>query len=88
MELVATRRPFLSFPLERHFEQCVHVPRRLANYCADCSVTYRGLSASSLAERALTAMHAPVRYTPVEIDGAARAARSIAEVLENRSWIR
>ena len=31
MELVATRRPFLSFPLERHFEQNVHVRRRLAN---------------------------------------------------------
>ena len=25
MELVATRRRFLSFPLERHFEQCIHV---------------------------------------------------------------
>jgi hypothetical protein len=28
MELVAMRRPFLSFPLRRHFEQCVHVPCR------------------------------------------------------------
>ncbi len=31
MELVATRRPFLSFPLQRHFEQCIHVRQRLAN---------------------------------------------------------
>ena len=43
MELVATRRPFLSFPLQRHFEQCVHVRRRLANYGADRSLDYATL---------------------------------------------
>jgi pimeloyl-ACP methyl ester carboxylesterase/predicted glycosyltransferase len=88
MELVATRRPFLSFPLERHFEQCVHVRRRLANYEADRSVPYAGLTPEALAERALQAMHAPAAYKPVETDGAARAARRIAQVLENRWWAR
>lgn len=87
MELVATRRPFLSFPLQRHFEQCVHVRRRLANYGADRSVEYAGLTPGALAERALEAMHAPVRYRPVETDGAACAARCIAHVLENRAWL-
>jgi hypothetical protein len=29
-------------------------------------------------------MHSPVDYKPVEVDGAARAARRIAEVLNNR----
>jgi pimeloyl-ACP methyl ester carboxylesterase/predicted glycosyltransferase len=87
MELVATRRPFLSFPLQRHFEQCVHVRRRLANYEADRSVPYAGLTPEALAERALQAMHAPVAYKPVETDGAARAARRIAQVLDNRWWI-
>lgn len=86
MELVATRRPFLSFPLERHFEQNVHVRRRLANYGADRSVAYAGLMPERLAEHALAAMHAPVRYQPVETDGAARAARRIAQVLDNRRW--
>ena len=86
MELVATRRPFLSFPLERHFEQCIHVRNRLQNYCADCSVRFRELSSGELAERALSAMHEPVRYKPVETDGAARAARHILAVMENRSW--
>ena len=86
MELVATRRAFLSFPLERHFEQCVHVRRRLANYGADRAVSYAGLTAAALAERALEAMHAPVRYKPVETDGAARAAQRIAQVVENRWW--
>lgn len=84
MELVATKRPFLSFPLRNHFEQCIHVRRRLANYEADRSVDYAETTAAHLADRALTAMHAPVQYRPVERDGAARAARHIADVLENR----
>ena len=86
MELVATRRPFLSFPLERHFEQCIHVRQRLRNYCADCAVRLRELSPRELADKALETMHAPVRYEPVETDGAERAARQILAVLENRHW--
>ena len=87
MELVATRRPFLSFPLQHHFEQRVHVRQRLANYNADRSVEFSDVSPETLAEQALAAMHAPVRYRPVETDGAARAARRIAEVLDNRWWV-
>jgi predicted glycosyltransferase len=86
MELVATRRPFLSFPLQRHFEQCVHVRKRLDNYGADRAVGYGVLAPEALAERALAAMHEPVRYKPVETDGAARAAQRIAQVLDNRWW--
>jgi predicted glycosyltransferase len=86
MELVATRRPFLSFPRRRHFEQCLHVRRRLASYGADRAVDYAALAPEDLAEKALTAMHEPVRYRPVETDGAAPTARHIAAVLENRWW--
>jgi pimeloyl-ACP methyl ester carboxylesterase/predicted glycosyltransferase len=86
MELVATQRRFLSFPLERHFEQCIHVTQRMRNYCADCAVRFRGLTSEGLAERALQAMHAPIAYKPVETDGAARAARHIVDVMENRAW--
>jgi pimeloyl-ACP methyl ester carboxylesterase/predicted glycosyltransferase len=89
MELVATRRPFLSFPLQRHFEQCVHVRQRLANYAADRAMDYAAtLDPDELAQRALAAMHEPVRYRPVETDGAARAALRIAQVLDNREWAR
>lgn len=87
MELVATGRNFLSFPLRRHFEQCVHVRRRLANYGADRSMDYAQVTPEALADRALEAMHAPAAYQPVETDGAARAARRIAQVLDNRWWI-
>jgi pimeloyl-ACP methyl ester carboxylesterase/predicted glycosyltransferase len=86
MELVATGKRFLSFPLERHFEQCIHVRHRLRNYCADCAVQFKGLTAASLADKALQAMEAPVRYRPVETDGAQRAAAHILAVLENRHW--
>ncbi|MCW5622524.1 MAG: alpha/beta fold hydrolase [Burkholderiales bacterium] len=85
MELVATRRPFLSFPLQHHFEQCLHVRQRLANYAADRSIDYPAtLDPDFLAQRALAAMHEPVHYRPVETDGAARAALRIAQVLDNR----
>lgn len=59
---------------------------RLHNYCADCSVKFRELSVRQLADRALETMHAPVRYKPVETDGAQRAARQILDVMENRHW--
>jgi predicted glycosyltransferase len=88
MELVATRRPFLSFPLRRHFEQCIHVRRRLGNYGADQTVDYDELTPEGLAQRALAAMHAPVAYKKVETDGAASAAFRIAQVLGNRGWAR
>ena len=86
MELVATRRRFLSFPLARHFEQCIHVRGRLRNYCADCSLHFNELGPGELAGHALHALHAPLAYTPVESDGAARAAREIVSVMENRNW--
>jgi predicted glycosyltransferase len=87
MELVATRRPFVSFPLQRHFEQCVHVRRRLGNYGADRAVSYGTLTPETLAEQTLKALHSPVSYSAVETDGAARAARRIAQVLDNRWWV-
>lgn len=82
------QRPFLSFPLRRHFEQCIHVRQRLSNYRADRSVDYSALDPDTLAERALAVMHEPVRYRPVETDGARRAALRIAQVLDNREWAR
>jgi hypothetical protein len=33
MELTANRRPFLYFPLQRHFEQQIHVPHRQRIAC-------------------------------------------------------
>jgi predicted glycosyltransferase len=83
MELVATGRPFLYFPLRNHFEQTFHVPHRLANYgvAPDARVDFTDATPERLAERIVQALGSTPIYRPVESDGAARAARSLAELL-------
>jgi pimeloyl-ACP methyl ester carboxylesterase len=81
MELVATRRPFLYFPLARHFEQQFHVPHRLARYGAGRRMSYRDTDPDQLAEAIAAEIGRVVDYRPVETDGAARAATMLAELL-------
>jgi pimeloyl-ACP methyl ester carboxylesterase len=82
MELTAARRPFLYVPLERHFEQQVHVPQRLAQYGAGRRVDYAtARDPDALAEALVAEIDRPVDYRPVETDGAARAAALLAELL-------
>ena len=50
MELVAARRPFVSFPLAGHFEQRLHVRHRLERHGARASVDYADTTPDSLAE--------------------------------------
>jgi pimeloyl-ACP methyl ester carboxylesterase len=52
MELTAARRPFVYVPLERHFEQQVHVPQRLAQYGAGRRVDYRPVETDGAARAA------------------------------------
>jgi UDP:flavonoid glycosyltransferase YjiC (YdhE family) len=81
MELTAARRPFLYFPLGHHFEQNFHVRYRLDRYgagqCMDYATTDPDLIATHITELA----GQPVSYRDVETDGAARAARLIAELI-------
>jgi pimeloyl-ACP methyl ester carboxylesterase/predicted glycosyltransferase len=81
MELTAAKRPFLYFPLAHHFEQNFHVRHRLARYragqCMDYATTDPDLIAARIGELA----GKPVDYRDVETDGAARAARLIAELI-------
>ena len=82
MELTACRRPFLYVPLEHHFEQNFHVRHRLEQYDAGRRVTYaEARDPEFLAEAVVKESLSPVRYRPVETDGAARAAAMIAELL-------
>ena len=54
MELTATRRPFLYFPLGHHFEQNLHVRHRLERYgagrCMDFETSRRRTIAAAIAE--------------------------------------
>lgn len=81
MELVAAGRPFLYFPLAHHFEQQIHVPQRLAQYGAGRRMDYADADPDQLAEAIAAEIGRPVRYRPVETDGAVRAAALLAELL-------
>jgi pimeloyl-ACP methyl ester carboxylesterase/predicted glycosyltransferase len=81
MELIATGTPFVSIPLQRHFEQRRHVRHRLERYGARLSLDYADATPTGLADAVVSALANPVAYLPVTQDGAARAAALIAELL-------
>jgi pimeloyl-ACP methyl ester carboxylesterase/predicted glycosyltransferase len=81
MELTAQKRPFLYFPLRHHFEQNFHVRHRLERYGAGRRMNYDDSPPEQIAETIAQEVGRKVSYHDVEIDGAARAARRIAELL-------
>ena len=81
MELVAARRPFLYFPLERHFEQQVHVAHRLTRYGAGRRMRYATATPDVIADAVAAELRATPDYLPVDSGGAARAAHMLAELL-------
>ena len=81
MELAAAGRPFLSFPLARHFEQNIHVRHRLERYGAGRSMDYRTATPECIAAALAGELAQPRAQAAVERDGAARAAAAIAELI-------
>jgi hypothetical protein len=81
MELTANRRPFLAFPLRRHFEQNTHVRHRLERYRAGRFLDYDDVGPAEIADAIAEEIGREVDYLPVETGGAARAAAAIAELL-------
>jgi pimeloyl-ACP methyl ester carboxylesterase/predicted glycosyltransferase len=81
MELTAAKRPFLSFPLSRHFEQQYHVRHRLDQYGAGRCMDYATTSPEDLAQAIVAEIGRPVAYRDVETDGAQRAAELIAALI-------
>jgi pimeloyl-ACP methyl ester carboxylesterase/predicted glycosyltransferase len=82
MELTATARPFIYVPLRHHFEQNFHVRHRLDRYGAGRCMPYEEAGdPDQLAEAVVQELHHDVSYRPVETDGAAVAARMLAELL-------
>lgn len=81
MELTAAGTPFLYFPLRNHFEQNFHVAHRLGQYGAGRKMDYATATPEVLAGAMLEALRTLPNFLPVEDDGAARAARMIAELL-------
>jgi UDP:flavonoid glycosyltransferase YjiC (YdhE family) len=81
MELAAAGRPFLYFPLARHFEQNLHVRHRLERYGAGRAMDYRTATPECIAAALAGELAQPPSVAAVERDGAARAARAIAELI-------
>jgi pimeloyl-ACP methyl ester carboxylesterase len=81
MELVASRTPFLYFPLGHHFEQSYHVRHRLERHRAGRCMDFATATPASIADAIAAEIGRPVDYLPVEADGAARAAALIADLL-------
>ena len=81
MELTANRRPFLYFPLRHHFEQNFHVRHRLNRYGAGRCMDFETDGPDEIAAAIAEEIGRAVDYRPVETDGAARAAKLIAELL-------
>ena len=81
MELTASRRPFLYFPLARHFEQNYHVRYRLDRYRAGRCMDYQTAGPADIAAAIATEIGREVDYRPVATDGATRAASMLASLL-------
>ena len=81
MELTATRRPFLYFPLRDHFEQNLHVRHRLERYRAGRCMDYNSTTPADIAAAIASEIGRDVDYRPVATDGAARAAAMLASLL-------
>ncbi len=81
MELTAAGTPFLYFPLRNHFEQNFHVAHRLERYAAGRRMDFATATPEVIAEAMVAELARPAVFKPVEADGAARAARMLADLL-------
>ncbi|MET0306652.1 MAG: alpha/beta fold hydrolase [Solirubrobacterales bacterium] len=81
MELTAQKRPFLYFPLRHHFEQNFHVRHRLERYGAGRRMDFDDSPPERIAAAIAEEIGRDVEYRDVEVDGAARAARRLVELL-------
>jgi predicted glycosyltransferase len=81
MELTAARTPFIYFPLKNHFEQNFHVTHRLDRYRAGRRMEFASSSPEMIAEAMNQELTKPRQFVSVEADGAARAAKMLAELL-------
>jgi predicted glycosyltransferase len=81
MELVASNRPFLYFPLGHHFEQTFHVPHRLARYRAGRRMDYATATPEVIGSAIASEIGKKVAYRPIDPRAVSRAAGQIAEML-------
>ena len=81
MELTASGRPFLYYPLGHHFEQQIHVRHRLERHGAGRRMDYGDADPSRIADALVEELGRSISYVPVPTDGASRAAQLVAELI-------
>ena len=81
MELAAFQTPFLYFPLRNHFEQNLHVARRLDRLGAGVRMDYDRTTVEELGDAILDHLGKPVHHRDAPSGGTERAARMIANLL-------
>ncbi len=81
MELTASGRPFLYFPLGHHFEQQIHVRHRLERHGAGRAMDYRDADPSRIAQALAEELAGTPSYLPVPTDGARVAAQLLTELI-------
>jgi len=81
MELTASQRPFLYFPLRHHFEQNFHVRYRLERYRAGRRMDFAEDGPEQIAAAIAEELGRTVDYLPVETNGARQAALAISALL-------
>jgi pimeloyl-ACP methyl ester carboxylesterase/predicted glycosyltransferase len=81
MELAAFQTPFLYFPLRNHFEQNLHVARRLDRLGAGVRLDYDRTTVEELGDAILDHLGKPVHHREAPAGGTERAAQMIANLL-------
>jgi predicted glycosyltransferase len=81
MELTANGRPFVYVPLERHYEQLIHVHHRLRRHRAGRCVRIAEAEPEPLAEAIVSELGASTDYVSIDPSAARRAAGLIAELV-------
>ncbi|HTY46774.1 MAG TPA: glycosyltransferase [Methanomassiliicoccales archaeon] len=82
LELQALNKPFIYFPLEEHFEQQTDVAYHLGRDNVGVKMSYSQTSAQKLAEVALQNLGKAVKYPPLPLGGAKKAAQHIDGLLK------
>jgi UDP:flavonoid glycosyltransferase YjiC (YdhE family) len=79
--LTALRKPFIFFPLEGHFEQEIHVAKRLERYRAGIKMRFSETTPGTLANQVISNIGREVNYASISTDGAQKTAALIKEMV-------
>jgi UDP-N-acetylglucosamine:LPS N-acetylglucosamine transferase len=81
LELTALQKPFLFFPLEKHFEQMIEVAGRLKRHGAGVRMSFPRTTPEILADSIVELVRKEVQYKEIPLDGARKAAELISKHL-------